>query len=453
VTAVLEERPLAVLTAIGSPSLEAELVAAFGRLDFGVTVVRRCVDVVDLLAAAATQTAAAALVSSDLRGLDRSVLAQLSSCGLAVVGLAGDDAGERWLHQLGASFVLPAGSSPEQVAGALRAAAAEPAPPIPDISGSPSEATRPRTLQSAAGGAPNETVLAVWGPAGAPGRTSVSLGIADALARRHVSTLLVDADPYGGAVATMTGLLDEAPGVIAACRAANAGLLDVPRLADSCRQLGPDLRVLTGLSSARRWPELRPEALEAVLSLARQLANVTVVDCGFSLEDDEDLSYDTIAPRRNAATLTSLQAADRVVCVASADPLGLARLVRELPHLVAVLGDPLGELAESGRIVVVANRLRGGLVPGDPLRAVEEAVRQHAGLPLGAALPMDVAAADAAHGRAELLSEAAPRSELTQAISDLTDALLPAAERSAAAGKAARKRRLRSRPRRSAVDR
>jgi MinD-like ATPase involved in chromosome partitioning or flagellar assembly len=241
---------------------------------------------------------------------------------------------------------------------------------------------------------------------------------------------LVDADPYGGAVATLTGLLDEAPGVIAACRAANAGLLDVPRLADSCRQLAPDLRVLTGLSSAGRWPKLRPEGLEVVLSLARQLVDVTVVDCGFSLEEDEELSYDTMAPRRNAATLTSLMAADRVVCVASADPLGLARFVRELPHLAAVLGAPLDELAESGRIVVVANRLRGGLVRGDPLRAVEEAVRQHAGVRVGA-----------------------PRSLLRLAICCLADALFSTAERSAAAGKGARKRRSRSRPGRSAVDR
>ena len=53
----------------------------------------------------------------------------------------------------------------------------------------------------------------------------------------------------------------------------------------------------------------------------------------------------------------------------------------------------------------------------------------------------------------ELLSEAAPRSGLTQAISDLADALCPAAERSSPARRAVRKRRLRGRAVRSAVDR
>jgi len=36
----------------------------------------------------------------------------------------------------------------------------------------------------------------------------------------------------------------------------------------------------------------------------------TVVDCGFSLEQDEELSFDTAAPRRNGATLATLLAAD-----------------------------------------------------------------------------------------------------------------------------------------------
>jgi hypothetical protein len=50
------------------------------------------------------------------------------------------------------------------------------------------------------------------------------------------------------------------------------------------------------------------------------------VDCGFCIEVDEELSYDTAAPRRNGATVTALEQADLVVVVGSADPLGLARL-------------------------------------------------------------------------------------------------------------------------------
>jgi hypothetical protein len=100
-------------------------------------------------------------------------------------------------------------------------------------------------------------VVAVWGPAGAPGRTTVAIGVADEAARLGVSTLLVDADPYGGTVAPALGLLDETAGLALASRDAAAGRLDPVRLAQRSRQLRPRLRVLTGLPRADRWRELR----------------------------------------------------------------------------------------------------------------------------------------------------------------------------------------------------
>ena len=53
-----------------------------------------------------------------------------------------------------------------------------------------------------------------------------------------------------------------------------------------------------------------------------------VVDCSFSLEDDEELSFDTAAPRRNGVTLAVLEAADTVLCVSGADPVALQRSIR-----------------------------------------------------------------------------------------------------------------------------
>ena len=62
--------------------------------------------------------------------------------------------------------------------------------------------------------------MAVWGPTGAPGRTTVAVGLADEAARLGISTLLVDADVYGGVVAQVLGLLDESPGLAGAARLA-----------------------------------------------------------------------------------------------------------------------------------------------------------------------------------------------------------------------------------------
>ncbi|MFP3599753.1 hypothetical protein, partial [Chryseobacterium sp. SIMBA_029] len=62
-------------------------------------------------------------------------------------------------------------------------------------------------------------------------------------------------------------------------------------------------------------------------------AEIVVVDTGFCLESDEELSFDTMAPRRNAATLRSLELADVVFAVGAADSIGIPRLVRGLAEL------------------------------------------------------------------------------------------------------------------------
>ena len=67
-------------------------------------------------------------------------------------------------------------------------------------------------------------MVAVWGPAGAPGRTTVATGLAAVLATRG-PTMLVDADPYGGSVAQVLGVLDEVSGLLAAARLAGSGTL------------------------------------------------------------------------------------------------------------------------------------------------------------------------------------------------------------------------------------
>jgi MinD-like ATPase involved in chromosome partitioning or flagellar assembly len=449
----MDDAPLPVLTAVTDPSHEAELVVGFGRSELSIAVVRRCVDLVELLSAAAARTARAAVVSADLRGLDRAALGHLAGCGVVVVGLAADEAGERLLHQLGAVLVVPADAPAEQVAGALRAAASTPpaastvyAPDdlgdglLPALSAAQST---PHVLAAERPGHGHGSLVAVWGPTGAPGRSSVALGVADALAVAGTSTLLIDADPYGGCQAMLTGVLDEAPGIAAACRAGNAGSLDVVRLADCCREVTAQLRLLTGLSDPARWPELRPAALTLTLRLARRLAAMTIVDCGFNLEDDEDLSYDTLAPRRNGATLAVLEAADCVLVVASADPVGIARVVRELPRLASVLQQPLAELLGSGRVLVVANRVRGGLASGDPAAGVAAALERHAGVKLVTGIPLDQAAADRAHGRGQLFSEAAPASPLTAAFSDVAQHLTRQFAPPAAADAPRRRHRLR----------
>jgi MinD-like ATPase involved in chromosome partitioning or flagellar assembly len=419
---------LQVFTAVTGAAWESELVGALDRADHGVDIVRRCVDVSELLAVAATGTGQAALLSAELRRLDADAVARLEAAGVAVVGLVepGDEAAATRLRQLGVRQVLPADASPDEIARALRAAVAGPSPstqrdiadpraalPVPGVPNEPDE--RP---------AGRGRVVAVWGPTGAPGRTTVAVGMADEAARLGVSTLLVDADVYGGVVAQVLGLLDESPGLAGAARQAGAGTLEADTLVRLAWSVRPHLRVLTGLARADRWPELRPRAVTTVLEEARRLAALTVVDCAFSVEDDEELSFDTAAPRRNGATLAVLEAADTVLCVSGADPVALQRSIRALDQLREVLPDT--------EPVLVVNQVRKGPVPGDPRREIADSLERFAGREVRFFLPADRRATDAALASGRTLAEAAPGSSLRLALRSLAADLAEVTEPPAA---------------------
>jgi MinD-like ATPase involved in chromosome partitioning or flagellar assembly len=416
-----------VLTAVSDAVWESQLVAALERGDHGVRVVRRCVDLADLLATAATGQARAVLLSADLRRLDRDALTRLAVAGVAVVGLVapGDEDAERRLRQLGVTTVLPSDAAPDAISAAVMetvergpsatpgelASLADPRASLPDRPPSP-----PVSVPDV--GVGTGQVIAVWGPTGAPGRTTIALGVAAEIAALGRSTLMVDGDVYGGVVAQLLGVLDEAPGLAAAARLANNGQLHLAALAELARSVTPTMRLLSGISRADRWPELRPSSLESVLGLARSLAAVTVIDCAFCLEQDEELAFDTAAPRRNGATLTFLETADTVVVVGSADPVGLQRLVRGL-----------GELKEAVpglAPVVVVNRFRSSGVPGDAEREIRGALQRYAGVDDLVLVPLDMGAVDGAVATGRTLTEAAASSPIRHALADLAAGLVGA---------------------------
>jgi MinD-like ATPase involved in chromosome partitioning or flagellar assembly len=431
---------LQVFTAVTGAGWESELVGELDRADHGVTVVRRCVDVAELLAAAATGTGQAALLSADLRRLDGDAVARLAAAGVAVVGLVepGDDGAAERLHRWGVARVLPVDAGPEEIAGALRDAVAGVPGPGRDVA-DPRSALPALGLPLDPAGldrpvAGTGRVVAVWGPTGAPGRTTVAVGIADEAARLGVPSLLVDADVYGGVVAQLLGLLDESPGLAGAARAAAGEGFGGDALVRLAWAVRPHLRVLTGLARADRWPELRPRAVAAVLEEARRLADLIVVDCSFCLEEDEELSFDSAAPRRNGATLTVLDAADTVLCVSGADPVALQRSIRALGELRERLPDV--------RPVVVVNQVRRGPVPGNPQAEIEAALTRFAATDVACFLPADRRATDAALASGRTLAEAAPGSPLRAGLRGLAADLAGVAD-------PARARRPRARSRRS----
>lgn len=389
-----------ILLAVPDLAQETDLVAHLTRPGSPLSVARRCVDAVDLLGAAAAGTASVAVVGAGLPRLTRDTVARMAAGHVRVIGVAlmGDQVGARRLEALDIPVVAIPGDDMEAAVGALVAMADE-----PRASGWAYSRTDDGVsgLGAAPPGSAPGQLLAVWGPTGAPGRTTVAVALADEVARSGVPALLVDADTYGGAVATHLGLLDDVSGIVVACRQADAGALDPSGLAGAARTVDGHLRVLTGIPQPSRWPELRPAALTRLWDACREISGVTVVDTGFGLERDEEMLHDTRSPRRHAATLTALSSADAVVAVGAADPVSMERLVTGLEDLRRVV--PQTPLR------VVITRVRRSVLGRDPEGQVREALRRHAGIEEVTCIPDDPGAFDACLREGRTLAEVAPR--------------------------------------------
>lgn len=254
-------------------------------------------------------------------------------------------------------------------------------------------------------------MIAVWGPQGAPGRTTVACGLAAELAGRGQPVVLVDADPWGGSVAQHLGVLDEVSGVLAAARLSVSGAL-AERFHTIQRRLGERFTVITGLPRADRYVEVRPGTIEHLVEIAREGAHV-VLDTGFSLEDDRGSDFGT-RPSRNTMTLAALTVADEVVVVGSADPVGLSRLARGLVDLREVLA--------GGAVRVVVNRNRSTLGWSEKdIAGMVEGFARLLGLHF---LPEDRPALDRAMVAGVPLGVGAD-GPLVRALADVADAVVP----------------------------
>jgi MinD-like ATPase involved in chromosome partitioning or flagellar assembly len=170
--------------------------------------------------------------------------------------------------------------------------------------------------------------------------------------------------------------------------------------------------VITGLPRADRWVEIRTGSIEHILQVGRTSGHV-IVDTGFSLEDDPGLEFGSL-PRRNAMTLAALGAADEIVVVGSADPVGLSRLARGLVELREhTMGAP---------VRVVVNRMRSTLGWSESdISGMVEGFSRVLGIHY---LPDDQSAVDRALIAGQTLVEAGD-SALLRAVEDLASHVVP----------------------------
>ncbi len=361
------------------------------------------------------------VASASPQYLTARVVAACDRLGLRLLTVADSAAELRFAASVGVTDALdgPFSWSTTTTTTDAPAPAHEPTSPVTS-GGQIDEDTRRRPTVAVSAPARRGSVIAVWGPAGAPGRTSIAISLAAELAAAGAAVALADADTRAASIAPALALLDEAPGFAAACRLSGGGGLDrsqFERISQLHRAGRSDFRVLTGIGRASRWPELTAERVAGVLTAVRQWVEFTIIDVAPSFEHDEELMIDVNAPRRNAATIEVLRSSERVVAVGSADPVGLSRFLRAHAEL--------GELVDPDRILTVINKVRTGVIGLNPAAQVRQTLARFGGIDNPVLIPWDLAAFDTALLSGRALLDVAPRSAARAAIRELSTQLLP----------------------------
>ncbi|MFL6287532.1 MAG: CpaE family protein [Actinomycetes bacterium] len=317
---------LRIATALTDAERESRVVQAVMTIPDAV-VVRRCRDIVELRAVAHAAQVDVVVVDAGLRGLDRDVVTSLAAVGVRLVALGGDDL--TGLVGLGGMSVV---DDLSELSEALRRPVQHEVHPEESLV-SEHESGR---------------VVVMWGPVGSPGRTTLSIELAASLCRRGEDVMLVDLDTTGPSVAQLLGLIDDTSGVAAAARLAADRALTPEDLAGLAVGVPSGPRILVGLPATERWTELRAASIDEVLRCARATVPWTIIDIGAGIEGQDLEWVDPDAPQRYAAARRALATADAVVCVGRTDPVGLSRLLREVPKVQS--------LAPTAALEVVLNR-------------------------------------------------------------------------------------------------
>ncbi|MGH2702480.1 MAG: AAA family ATPase [Actinomycetota bacterium] len=370
-----------VVTLAGDPEREAELAPRLA-IEPSLDLYLRCVDRVELLAAMRSEAIDAIIAVGAPSWFDDQAAAEAARAGLRVVGVADNSLEAEALENRGAA-VLDAQSSVGQIVDACRSTM-----PISPVG-------LGETASSGSG-----RVIVVWGPKGAPGRTTIAIELAYALAGTTESTVLMDADPYGGDALQQLGVVEELPTILWAATAAasDEGRRDL--VANLRRVGGQGLLLVPGLPRADLWPEVTDYGYAELIRLLSAEARFVVVDIGFCLEGQGSLGG---TGGRNAMALAALERADRVIAICRADAVGVKNFVWSF--------ESLRELVDEDRISIVLNRVHRG-----EGREIDELLVRYTGLRSSAVfpdLPLDCRKAVEQGGA---LQEVRPSSEIcTQA--------------------------------------
>ena len=271
-------------------------------------------------------------------------------------------------------------------------------------------------VTSPAGNECDGRIVLVWGPHGAPGRSTVAASLANGLAACG-GAILVDADVEAPSLVQLLGMPEDSSALAGAARLATHGRLDAESFRRVLAPVGGGLFLLGGLGRSGRWRELPPASMTEVWVQCRRAVAWTVVDVAGG-PADADVDDFTLEPGRGAVTADLVSHADVILVVGGADPVGVRRLLQLLDEMGASMNP-------AGRVEVVINRVRASAAGPSPRQALREALARFGGLEDIVLLPDDAATADACLLQGCTVLERAPASALGKALSALVDRIDP----------------------------
>lgn len=313
-----------VLVAIGNPERERQLLAVL-RAD-GFVIAGRLLDGSSLMERVLAERVDAILVSPDLHRLSLDLLVAIAETRTPTVLLVGAADEERYE---GLGYTVPADCDGPTVVAALRHALRKGA--------------EPRTQRSAAGrdgsrrGEVDCEIVALASGKGAPGTTTVAIGLAASLGAAGRRVLLIDGDLRGGSVGPYLDL-DPRKGLAGL----TVGHTDLASVADEL-QPGPGFAVLAGIERPEVVERLTPGHLTRALSALQQRFDTVLIDAG-----------ETLPGVTSLAGAALIRSAEPVLLVATADLFGLVNARTSLRYLTEALGIP------PAVVTVLVNRYEGG---------------------------------------------------------------------------------------------
>ncbi|MBE7518351.1 MAG: hypothetical protein HS107_03810 [Thermoflexaceae bacterium] len=382
------DRPPRVLLAIGNPEREGQLLTALR--EGGWAIAGRSLDGPSVVQEAVAGNADVVLASAGLHRLTVASLLAIQEAGVPTVLLAWADEAEAYERL---AYLLPAASDEAVINAALQEAIRRGA-----VANDP-HAGEPSMLDAVAHAYEGSSeVIALVSGKGAPGTTTLAIGLAAAVGTKGRSVLLIDGDLRGGAVCPYLDL-DPRRGL----SGLTVGPTDRPeRLLDELQD-GPGFSILAGVERPEAQERLLPERISGTVSALQERFDVIILDCG-----------ETLSGVTSARGAVFLRSAERLLLVTTADLLGLWNARASLRFMTESLGVP------PEAVCAVVNRGHG------TDEYAEHDVERALGLRVLAAIPEDRRAARRA--RVNHAPIAAAGGKAARAIAELASLLVGAEE-------------------------